>query len=108
MPALKLQGMKRVKARLIISARTSTKGLQIEGQKIGVEILEELKEFKVLKKKLVTFMEYQRWWNTFMQGKYEANQISISSVPIFKSSIYVGTSRVVAKEKNKEKSDVEN
>lgn len=43
-----------------------------------------------------------------MQGKYEANQISISSVPIFKSSIYVGTSRVVAKEKNKEKSDVKN
>lgn len=40
-----------------------------------------------------------------MQGKYEANQISISGVPIFKASIFVGTLRVVAKAKNEEKSD---
>lgn len=40
-----------------------------------------------------------------MKGKYEANQINISSVLIFKASIFVSTSGVASKEKNDKHKD---
>lgn len=47
----------KLKAKLVIS----TKALHIGGQ-----ILYEFKEIKFMQKKLLTFMEYQHQWNTFM------------------------------------------
>lgn len=41
-----------------------------------------------------------------MQGKYEVNQINISSVSIVKASMFAGTSLVAIKEKNGEQKDV--
>lgn len=47
----------KLKAKLVISA---------EALHIGGQILYEFKEIKFMQKKLLTFMEYQHQWNTFM------------------------------------------
>lgn len=65
--------------------------------------MEELKEIKILHKKIVTFKKYQHQWNTFMEGKYEVNQINISIVPIFKARVFVGTVVAATKEKMERK-----
>lgn len=53
-----VKNAEKVKTRLAIFTKASTYARQIEGQKVGAKILEELKEIKDLQKKLVTFMEY--------------------------------------------------
>lgn len=49
----------KVEEGLAISSKTSTEAPQIGGQRIEAEILDDLKEIKIMPKKLLTFMEYQ-------------------------------------------------
>lgn len=96
----------KVEEGLAISSKTSTEAPQIGGQRIEAEILDDLKEIKIMPKKLLTFMEYQHKQNTFMQGKCDVNQVKTSSVPIFKLAMFASTLEVVIRKKNEEKKDV--
>lgn len=90
----------KVKVGLAISAKMLEEASQIEGQRINAENLNELKEIKIMQKKLLTFIEYQHEWNTSMQGKYDENEVDTSRVPILNASIFAGTSGVAARKKN--------
>lgn len=50
--------------------------------------MEELKEIRALKQKMLTFMEYRHKLNNYMQGQYEEAKIDISNVPTLSESLF--------------------
>lgn len=56
----------KIKAGLAISTKEFIDRLYIGGDKLGAEILEELKEIRAMQRKVITFIEYEHKWYNYM------------------------------------------
>lgn len=94
----------RIKTRLPITAKASADAPQMGGPRLGMEMLEEIKEIMEVQEKNISYIKYYYNWNFSYRANRKAMKIIISNVLAIQNFMLEGSSRQNNKRKKKSKS----